>query len=150
MEIIPVERVSDGIAIRLPESVVETLQTVPELLESVDRDEPAGRRLAASVYLDDPIADLEWWSLMEDEVTASRNADRSAFIEVMASAARGVVASVDEAEAILRVLAEARLVLAARIGLQREEDLDSLEGPAKDAMSMLAVLQELLIGVLDP
>lgn len=146
---IPVERIPDGVAILLPESVVETLRAIPQLLESVSPHEAAGERLAAPVYLDDPAADREWWGLMAGELEESRRADRSAFEELVAAAAQGVVASFEEAEAMLRVLAEARLVFATRVGIEVETDYDLLEESARDLLDTLGVLQELLIGVLD-
>jgi hypothetical protein len=56
------------------------------------------------------------------ELDESRAADRSAFALILEEATEGVVVSRAEAHAFLRVLVEIRLALAARLGVEVEED----------------------------
>ena len=82
---------------------------------------------------------------MRDELDQARAADRSAFLELVAAARQGAEASPDEAEAFLRVLVEARLVLAARLGIEVEEDYERVPVPDAAVLDYLGGLQTLLI-----
>ncbi|MCA1736732.1 MAG: DUF2017 family protein, partial [Actinobacteria bacterium] len=97
------------------------------------------------VYLDDSEASDEWWRLMSEEFLQSRTADRSAFAMILESAGAGTVASPAEAEALLRVLNEARLALAARLGVREEGDMELLDSDDQAALDYLAGMQQLLV-----
>ena len=71
--------------------------------------DPAADRLRVPVYLDDPEANQAWWLLMGQELDEARTGDRSVFNKIIRSD-DPVVLDDDEANAILRVLNEARLV----------------------------------------
>lgn len=109
-------------------------------------EDPGAARLAPPVYMDDPEADAEWRRLAGAELNAARRADRSALEMVLeavdtAQAEGGaVVVSVAEAEAMMRVLNEARLVLAARWGVDTPDAYDDLRPEASNVLSFLGWL----------
>ncbi len=109
-------------------------------LGSVGSD-PAADRLQVPVYLDDPEANEEWWRLMGRELTAARREDRNVFERVVASEAVTTVSN-EEADAMLRVLNEARLALGARLGIDVEADHDELPEHSRQVMDYLGWIQE--------
>ncbi len=121
------------------------LSDVLPLLVSVGEDpaDPAADRLRVPVYLDDPEANQAWWLLMGQELDEARSNDREVFQRVISSE-HAVVLDDEEANAFLRVLNEARLVLGARMGVEVEEDHDRLPEPSRQALDYLGwVLEEL-------
>lgn len=143
----PFRRRGDRIEIRLSAHEAEFLTQLPRLLETVGTvaGDPAAERLDVPVYLDDPEADEEYRRWIRGELDEARAADRSAFTELVDAARSGTFASEAEAEAFLRVLAEGRLVLAARMGIEVEEDYDDISAPDAAVLDYLGVLQALLI-----
>jgi hypothetical protein len=101
------------------------------------------------VYLDDTEANDDWWRWMGGELAESKAADRSAFTEILAGAHAGIDISELEAYAVLRVLTESRLVIAARAGLEIEADYETLDDHTLAVLNTLALLQEALIETLD-
>jgi hypothetical protein len=146
----PFRRTRTGIEIRLDRADVALLSQIPAMLDGVgaEPDDRAAERLTVPVYLDDPGSDAEYWRLMRSEMDESRAADRSAFRELIDGAADGVTASPAEAEAFLRVLVEARLVLAARLGVDVASDYERLDEAEHAILDYLASLQALLIRAL--
>lgn len=107
--------------------------------------DPAATRLNVPVYLDDPEANDEWWLLMGSELDMSRKADRAVFAKVV-DASDDAMLSIEEAEAFLRVINEARLGLAARFGLDVEEDHGRLPDDRRQVLDYLGwVLEELAV-----
>lgn len=147
----PFRRSENGIAMRLSTADAEVLAQLPVLLDHVGQtsDDPAAERLGVPVYLDDPEANAEYWKWMAPELDAGRTADRSAFTELVATAPDGVVASFEEAQAFLRVLVEARLALAARLGVDVEDDYERLGAEESAILDYLGSLQVLLIRELE-
>jgi hypothetical protein len=121
--------------VTLDEREIETLRLVTEILDSVGDagDDPGAARLDVSPYPDDDEASFEFRRLMAPEVEQGRNADRSAFISSLEAGEHGEInLSAGEAEAWLVVIGEARLVLAARLGIEEEgwgADEDDLNPP---------------------
>lgn len=123
-------------------------------------EDPGAARLQPPVYLDDPEADAEWRRLAGSELSAARRADRSALEMVLEAVDTAhleggeVVVSVGEAEAMMRVLNEVRLVLAARWGVDSPGDYDHLRPEASSVLSFLGwLVSELAIvlgGGLEP
>lgn len=149
----PFRSVADGIELSLADWESDALLAIPELLTSVgDRSsDPAADRLEQSPYPDDPEAAAEYRRLMAEEMAQSRSADRSAFELTVEQAPRGVVLSIGEAEAWLRVLGEARLVLATRLGISNdgwEEDFPEHDPPVA-LLHYLGFLQGSLAETLD-
>ncbi len=143
----PFRRRGDRVEIRLAEHEVQLLGQLPRLLETVGSvpDDPAADRLDVPVYLDDPDADREYRRWIRGELDSARAADRSAFAELVEAARTGTTASTEEAEAFLRVLAEGRLVLAARMGIEVEDDYERVSAPDAAVLDYLGALQALLI-----
>lgn len=151
--------VDEGVSVRLSGIETSFLRDAIELLEGMGtaEDDPGTARLNPPVYLGDPEADAEWRRLAGGELQTSRRADRSAFELVLdaidEAGAEGIemaeaVISGLEAAAILRVLNEVRLVLAARWGVDTPEDFDDLRPEADDVLSFLGWLVTDLADVL--
>ena len=141
---------ADGIRITLPHGLAEFLADVPAALDHVGSVEgdPARDRLSVAVYPDDRDADDEYWRWMGDELDQSRAADRSAFATLVEGAEEGVLASTAEAHGFLRVLVEIRLALAARLGVETEEDYGRLDETDAIVLDTLGELQVLLLRAL--
>jgi hypothetical protein len=103
--------------------------------------DPAADRLQVPVYLDNPDANEEWWRLMGQELDAARRADRSIFQKVVSSDDE-VTLSLEDADAVLRVLNQARLTLGARLGIDVEDDHDNLPEDSRRVMNYLGWIQE--------
>lgn len=146
-----IERRPDGLHIQMPDWMVAFLSDIPELLATVGSAaaDPAAERLQVPVYLDDTEANDDWWRWMGGELAEGKAADRSAFSEILAAAEDGVEISELEAFAMLRVLTETRLVIAARAGLEIEADYESLDEHTSAVLNTLALLQESLIEALE-
>ena len=126
---------------------VDLLSLVPALLDSVGKFEPdpAAERLTLRAYPMDEDADDEFRRLLADELQHGRAADRSAFAITVESGVDGVVLSTPEAEAWLRVLAEARLVQATRADLPGGSEKESDQA----LFDYLSWLQGSLVEILD-
>ena len=141
------ESTPDGIRITLPEGLVDFLEDVPTALDLVGKrkEDPAAERFHVAIYPEDDAANDEYWRWMEGELDESRAADRSAFATILDSAADGVVVSRAEAHGVLRVLVEIRLAVAARLGVETEEDYQNLDHTDAVVLDTLAELQLLLL-----
>lgn len=104
-------------------------------------DDPAADRLNVPVYLDDPDSNQEWWRLMGGDLDAARRADRAVFGKAVSSDLP-VTLDLPEADAVLRVLNEARLALGARLGIDVESDHDELPEESRQALDYLGWIQE--------
>lgn len=135
----------DGILVALSEQERIFLGDVLPLLSGVglSPDDPAAERLNVPVYLDDPDSNQEWWRLMGDDLAAAKSSDRSVFETFVSSGP--VTLNAGEADAVLRVLNEARLVLGARMGVEVEEDHDKLPEDSRQILDYLSWIQEELI-----
>lgn len=103
--------------------------------------DPAADRLNVPVYLDDPESNEEWWRLMGQDLVASRQADRTVFGKMVDSEVP-IVLTVEEADAVLRVLNQARLALGARLGIDVEGDHEQLPEESRQVMDYLGWVQE--------
>lgn len=103
--------------------------------------DPAADRLKVPVYLDDPEANEEWWRLMGSDLDADRRSDRAVF-EKTISGEDPVILTNAEADAVLRVLNQARLALGARFGIDVEADHDELPGDSRHVLDYLGWIQE--------
>lgn len=136
-----------GVRLSLEPWEAELLTLVPALLESVGTvdSDPAAERMALCAYPDDPEADSEFRRLLSSELHHGRLADQSAFALTVESAVEGVVLSTPEAEAWLRVLAEARLVQWSRASLPGGK----MAEPDQALFEYLSWLQGSLVEILD-
>lgn len=107
--------------------------------------DPAADRLHVPVYLDDPEANSEWWRLMGEDLNAARYADRAVLQKVLDEYGN---LTLDEAEAnaLLRVINEARLALGARLGIEVESDHAEVPEESRQALDYLGwLLEELTV-----
>ena len=114
---------SDSVEMRLVSEEVKALSLLPGLLASVGRTEgdPAAERLSVAAYPDDEGAQAEYGRLMGPELEHQRKRDRAVVSSSLEEAGRGPVGlSLAEANAWLMVINEARLALAARLGIEEE------------------------------
>lgn len=135
----------DGIEVELTAEERLFLGDVLPLLAGVGArgSDPAADRLTVPVYLDDQEANEEWWRLMGQDLEAGRKSDRNVFKKVVESE-EPVLLDDDEADAMLRVLNEVRLVLGARFGIEVEADHDELPEDSRQVMDYLGWIQEQL------
>lgn len=135
--------VDDGIEVRLSPEERLFLGDVLPLLAGIGSpgSDPAADRLRVPVYLDDRESNDEWWRLMGQDLDAARRADRATFEKVVNSD-EPMTLSGDEADAVLRVLNEARLALGARFGIDVEEDHANLPEDSRQVMDYLGWIQE--------
>lgn len=120
------------------------LSDVVPLLVGLTADDPATKRLAPPVYLADPESNDEWWRLMGPELAEAKSADRSVFTRMVGSD-QEVILSQTEADAVLRVLNETRLVLGVRLGIEVEADYDDLAPDRSWILNFFGLLQEELM-----
>jgi hypothetical protein len=108
-----------GIAVKLPKPVASFLKGLPELLDSVGQDphDPAAVRLNPAAYADDPLSQSDFSEFAAPQLEDMRRSDREDFAATLANYKKGQVISLEEAEAWLTVIGDARLALAARAGI---------------------------------
>lgn len=135
--------IGEGIEVTLSQEERMFLRDVLPMLAGIGArgEDPAADRLNVPVYLDDPDANREWWRLMGQDLEASRQADRVVFDKAVSSD-DPVVLETDEADAVLRVLNEARLALGARFGIDVESDHAELPEESRQVMDYLGWIQE--------
>ena len=142
----------NGVRVRLSTPEIAILSRVPELLGSVgaDADDPAARRLHPPAYRDGGPAADELHRLTKDDVAEARHADIEVFRRGLDEADNGVELSVPDAEAWIRVLGGARIVLASRRGLFEVGDLASVSSDDPDValVNLLGAYQQALSEVL--
>lgn len=134
-----------GILLELAEWQVTLLTDVVELVRE-SGDDPS---LPVSPYPDDRIEDEQFRRLMASERDEARSADQSAVEVSLELASEGVVLSIAEAEAWLRVLGDARLVLAGRLGVTEGGWEDDDGGDEQEGMAVLHFLSWLQGGLTD-
>jgi hypothetical protein len=133
-----------SIVLRLARPESDILREVAHLLDAGD---DADGRLSYSAHPDDPEADRRYQELVADSLDILRREDRSGFDTV----ASGAVATAEEVEAFMRVVGEARIVLAARLGIDHdgwEADLEATSDPELALLAWLGYLQDAAVGVL--
>ncbi len=148
----PFRRSGPSVEVMLGSGLVPGLLDLVDTLDSVGESphDPAASRLAVPVYLGDVEAQERWEREKGDLIELGRQADRQTFARVVASAERPVSIDVDDAHAIVRVLAELRLMVAARFGLEVEADYEELDEEQGQLLDVLGWLQHLLIEELGP
>ena len=144
----PFRNLGSGIALDLTEMERRVLMLVPAVLDGVGAvgEDPAADRLDYRPHPDDPEAAEQYQDLIGDDLEVLRLEDRRAFSESIASPRLAL----DQAEAWLRVVGEARLVLAARVGITEDGwEANPVEDPEMALLHMLGHLQDELIGALN-
>ena len=137
-------RLRDGrVVIDLPDEERSLLSQVLLLLADVanDEEDPGNRRLNVPVYLDNPEANQEWNRWMGGELEEARKSDRDVFQRVMRAPGPQTM-SEDDANALLRVLNEGRLVFAARLGIEVASDHERVPDMDRAALDYMGWILE--------
>lgn len=140
---------SDGVAVRLTEAERALLLDLPVLLRSVDEapDDPAYSRLHVAAYPDDAAAQSDMDDYSGSQLAESRATDRSRFTASLESGTTYL--ALEEAESWLTVLGDARLALAARLGITEPGwELGDDDDPQRIMLGFLSYLQDNLVDVL--
>lgn len=144
---------SDGVDVRLDERDRGLLGEIPMLLDSASSaDDDARSALDRPAFRDDAGASAEFASMVSDEVARQRSADRAVLARVSSGATH---LSRDDAVRLMRVVNEARIVLAVRRGILTDDPEDAvgwerrIEGdPALAALAWLSYVESELLRAL--
>lgn len=134
----------DGrIVLQLDPAESAFLSDMVRMLESVGQVEgdPGEKRLNIPAYLGDAEAAEEWRRLMAAQIADGRAEDRAA-LRTVVDGVGAVAVDPERAEAILRAVNEARLVLAARLGIEVESDYEQLDPGGTVALHYLGLFIE--------
>lgn len=141
-----------GVEVQLSSAELAILSRLPSLLGSVGSDpsDPAPARLHPAAYPDDEVGSAELARLTKDDVAEGRAADLEVFSRQLVASGDGITITPAEAEAWMRVLGSARIVLASRRGLFDLEDLGELPNDDPDValVNLLGAYQQTLAEVL--
>lgn len=145
----PFRKKGRGIRLALSDEERAVLRTIPEALARLGAPgaDPAAARLHPAAYPDDPAADAEYRDMVATDLAKARADDRGRFTETLGRTSM----SDDDAQVWLRVLGDARLVLASRMGIEHEqweEDRSLAESRDGAMLHYLSYLQDALIAVL--
>ncbi|MCP3993607.1 MAG: DUF2017 family protein [bacterium] len=139
-----------GIEISLMRPEIALLERLGSLLSGagVEKDDPARERLFPKIYLDDNNASREFERLAGKEYVEVRSVDREAFNRGLKSACEDTLTlTLDEAGAWVRVIGEARIVLAARRGFfEKGLPEQPVDDPEVAFVMFLGIIQEELVG----
>jgi hypothetical protein len=142
----PFVRKGDRVEVRLEDDARTMLASLPDLIAASG---DAGGRLDYRAHPTDPDAERHYRELLGDSLEEGRERDRATV--TMSAAARSI--ELEEAESWMRVIGEARLVLAARLGIVSdgwEETADPEGNPEMALLTYLGFLQDRLVQVLMP
>jgi hypothetical protein len=146
-----------GVRMRLAAREREVLRSLPDqlrpLLAGEVDVEGLGDRLYPSAYPEDPLAELEYRELAQDEVVSWRVGALDTFAETLERGEDGrlgwsVELTPEEAEAWLSALNDARLTLGVLLGIVEEGDWEGgpdEDNPSSMVLAYLSWLQEDLI-----
>ena len=137
----------DEVVIDLGAPERNVLRMVPDLLEDLRPSDAGADRLRYVAHPDDGEAEGRYRDLIGDALDTARREDRLEFTRTIDAETMDV----SQAEAWMRVVGEARLVLAARLGIAEdgwEETINPSEGPEVAILGFLGWIQEALVGVL--
>lgn len=139
----PFRSTDGGLVLRLQPEERAALASVHTLL-TIGGD--AGGRLSYSAHPDDPDAEERYRSLVGDELDRLRDDDRAVFEEVRT----GEVVQPESIEAFMRVVGEARIVLASRLGFEEDgwESAAETTDPEVALLMWLGYLQDAAVQVL--
>lgn len=126
------------VLVALEPEEVAILSRLPTLLGSVGAswNDPAHDRLNPEAYPGDTVASREFSRLTEKELVEARSADRERFADTLRRLRERPVLRPGDAAAWVRVLGEARLVLAARHGTPAGGPAAADEQPAADDLTV--------------
>ncbi len=139
--------VEDG-SVRVDLGVVEAslVSSIPGVIASLgDGDDPAARRLNLPVAPGEPEIDDAWWRLVGSGLEVARNTDAFLISEKVSGDTEITLRlDLDEAESMMRSVNHARLILAARMGLDVAEDYHHLGENDTAVLDFLGWMVEML------
>ena len=140
-------RSGDEVVVDLSAPERNVLRLVPDLLEDLRPSDPGADRLRYVAHPDDEDAEGRYRELVGNALDTARLEDRRAFARTIDAETMGL----EQAEAWMRVVGEARLVLAARLGISEdgwEEIIDPSDGPEVAILGFLGWVQDGLVQAL--
>jgi len=145
----PFANTGDGIAVLLAPAEREVLRAVPILLRNAmaDDGDPEWARMRSVGHLDDPVAALQFHDLTAGLLESAAAADRDRLEETL----EDDVLDPEAAECWMRAIGEARLRVAARLGLEEdgwEQEPVEAELVEMTVLKVLGFLQEGLVTAL--
>jgi len=141
----PFTRSGDMVQVHLSRSEISVLEDLPELVAG---EGDVGGRLAYTAHPGDAEAEARYLDLIGDDLDRLRAADRKAF----AGGLGATSITLEVAEAWMRVVGEARIVLASRLGITEdgwEEEAERTRDPEMALLGYLGYLQDALVGALE-
>jgi len=137
----------EGIEVLFGEQERRVVALALQLVEGVDAtdtDDPAAARLNYRAHPDEPEADERFRRLTAQLLDDARAEDRRRFADTL----RQDRLDIEEAEAWIRVIGEARLVLASRLGITEDGWEDGMDpATASPQMLLLHVLGQVQDGL---
>ena len=145
----PFARRGEEVRVRLSAHERALLRAIPEQLDDIGdaSDDPAAARLDPPAHREDPAASKRFRELVGDDLSRARARDR----ERLADRADAESLTLEEAEAWMRVIGEARLAIAARIGIEDESwETDRSLAESREGLTLqyLSYLQDSLVRAL--
>jgi hypothetical protein len=129
-----------------------------QLIEILDdrspgTDDPAVLRLLPDAYPDDQEASSEFRRFTADGLAERKSANANAVIESLADVAAGRTKTLrldqPAIQAWLRSLTDLRLTIAARLGIETDDDRAASDDPLGDVYDWLGYVQGTLVDALD-
>ena len=145
------KRRADGITVRFTGAERTFLSGLPELLRNIDADprDPGHARLHVDTYPEDPAAQMDMDEFSSPQLAEARTGDRERFANSLDGLADRHILDWEEAESWLIVLGDARLALAARLGITEPGwEEGSMDDPDRIALGFLSYLQSQLTDAL--
>jgi hypothetical protein len=141
--------IDGGVAVRLRSWERRLVGLAADLLDGLEPDDPAATRLHYVAHADDPDAEERFHDLTAGMLEEARASDRAAVRATLAAA----TLTGEEAESWLRVVGEARLVLAGRADVREDGWEEHGAPPGKAAewalLHGLGYVQDRLVAALD-
>ncbi len=141
----PFARDGERVEVRLDGDARRMLAALPEMIAAAG---DAGGRLDYRAHPTDADSEERYRELLGDNLDQGRERDRT---ELVAGADARFIDR-DSAEAWMRVIGEARIVLAVRLGISEdgwEETADPEHSPEMALLTYLGFLQDRLVSVLE-
>jgi len=133
----------DLVEVRLSDAERDAISGIPEIIEAAGG---ADGRFEYQAHPEDAAADRRYHELIGDDLDTLRSADRDAFRQGI----QAETLTAEQAEAVMRVIGEARIVLAQRLGLEEDgwEQTAPIDDPEVAMLHYLGYLQDALVEVL--
>ena len=135
--------------VRSPDPLVELTGLDVDASDVVETpDDPALRRLLPDAYRDDDEAAADFRRYTENTLRGAKRADATVVRQGLASIASlgERILDDEQADAWLRFLTDARLVIASRLGIETADDVEAFEHlPADDPRLMVYGIYEWLL-----